>query len=77
MVGAAKKGKRQNIFTKYFCLFIAIFLVCFIVLGMALVTIVNGYSLKDKTALLSENTQSIANYISQNMIVNNMNSTYS
>lgn len=77
MIGAVKRGKRQNIFTKYFVLFITIYLISFMVLGTALVAIVNGYSLKDKTALLRENTESIADYISQNMIVNDMNSLYS
>ncbi len=72
-----KRSKRKNLFTKYFLAFMCIFLVGFCILGFVLTVIVNGYSLKEKTTLLTENTQSLADSISQNMIVNNMNSEYS
>ncbi len=74
---ALKKGKRQNLFTKYFLIFVAIFLFMLTVMGTVLITIVNAYSLSEKTNLLSENTKTLAETISQNMIVNNMNSNYS
>lgn len=74
---ALQKGKRQNLFTKYFLIFVAIFLFMLTVMGTVLITIVNAYSLSEKTDLLSENTKTLANTISQNMIVNNMNSDYS
>ncbi|MFR2017748.1 MAG: ATP-binding protein [Eubacterium sp.] len=72
-----QKGKRKNLFTKYFLIFVAIFLFMLTVMGTVLITIVNAYSLSEKTDLLSENTKTLANTISQNMIVNNMNSDYS
>lgn len=74
---ALKKGKRQNLFTKYYLLFVAVFSITLIVMGSVLITIVNAYSLSEKTDLLSENVKSLAKTISQNMIVNNMNSQYS
>jgi signal transduction histidine kinase len=69
--------KRSNIFFKYFVLFASIFLVTFAMLGTSLVFIVNAYSLNEKTDLLTENTQSIADTCSQTLIVNDMNSLYS
>ena len=74
---ALKKGKRQNLFTKYYLLFVAVFSITLIVMGSVLITIVDAYSLSEKTDLLSENVKSLAKTISQNMIVNNMNSQYS
>lgn len=74
---ALKKGKRQNLFTKYYLLFVAVFSITLIVMGSVLITIVNAYSLSEKTDLLSENVKTLAKTISQNMIVNNMNSQYS
>ncbi|WP_178667426.1 HAMP domain-containing sensor histidine kinase [uncultured Eubacterium sp.] len=74
---ALKKGKRQNLFTKYYLLFVAVLSITLIVMGSVLITIVNAYSLSEKTDLLSENVKSLAKTISQNMIVNNMNSEYS
>lgn len=74
---ALKKGKRQNLFTKYYLLFVAVFSITLIVMGSVLITIVNAYSLSEKTDLLNENVKSLAKTISQNMIVNNMNSQYS
>lgn len=77
MSSYVKRSKRQNLFTKYFLAFMCIFLVGFCILGISLISIVNGYSLREKTFLLKENTQSLAQVISENMIVNNMNSEYS
>ena len=74
---ALRKGKRQNLFTKYFLLFVTVFLFMLVVMGIVLTTIVNAYSLSQKTDILTENTKKLANTISQNMIVNNMNSEYS
>lgn len=71
------KGQRSNIFFRYFILFAAIFLVTFVVLGLSLIIIVNAYSLQEKTSLLKENTQTIAQTVSTTLVVNNMNSTYS
>ncbi len=73
----AKRSKRQNLFTKYFLLFMGILLTTFAVLGSVLIGIVNTYSLKEKTSLLSENTKSLAAAVSQNLIVNDMNNGYS
>lgn len=58
-------------------MFASIFLVTFAVLGTSMIFKVNSYSINAKTELLQENTQSIANNISQTLIVNNMNSEYS
>ena len=69
---ALRKGKRQNLFTKYFLLFVTVFLFMLVVMGIVLTTIVNAYSLSQKTDLLTENTKKLANTISQNMIVNNI-----
>lgn len=71
------KDKRNNIFFRYFVLFAGIFLVTFVILAIALMIIVNTYSLHDKTDLLKENTATIAETVSNNLIVNNMNSMYS
>lgn len=65
---------KSNIFVTYFVLFAAIFLITFMILGISLVILVNAYSLNEKTDLLKENTQSIANMVSQTLIVNDMNS---
>lgn len=77
MSSYVKRSKRNNLFTKYFLAFMCIFLVGFCILGFSLISIVNGYSLREKTTLLKENTESLSYVISENMIVNNMNSDYS
>lgn len=77
MINPARNNKRQNLFKKYYLLFIALFSVTLIVLGSVLIGIVNAYSLSEKTELLSDNTGTLARSISQNMIVNNMNDIYS
>jgi hypothetical protein len=69
--------KRSNIFTRYFIVFASIFLVTFLALGTSLILMVNSYSRNEKTALLEENAQTIAESISDILIVNDMNSAYS
>lgn len=71
------KGKRSNIFFTYFVLFAVIFLVTFAVMGASLIIVVNAYALHEKTDLLQENTQNIAESIASTLIVNNMNDSYS
>lgn len=71
------KRKRSNIFVSYFIMFASIFLVTFAVLGTALIIFVNAYSIDDKTDLLKENTQAVAQSVSSTLIVNNMNPSYS
>ena len=72
-----KKRKRSNIFAKYFLLFVSIFLAGFLALGTTLILLVNAYSIDEKTELLKENSASVADSISQMLIVNDMNSSYS
>ena len=72
-----KKRKRSNIFAKYFLLFVSIFLVGFLALGITLILLVNAYSIDEKTELLKENSSAVAKSISQMLIVNDMNSSYS
>lgn len=72
-----KKGKRQNLFTTSFIMFASIFLVAFVVLGTSLIFLVNAYSLQEKTRLLTENTDAVAEAVSNTLIVNNMNSVFS
>ena len=76
-MGNTKNKSRSNIFVKYFVLFASIFLVSFAVLGISLIVMVNSYEINEKTQLLQENTQSIANSVSSTLIVSNMNSSYS
>ena len=70
MTVPAKRSKRQNLFTKYFLLFMGILLTAFAILGLVLIGIVNTYSLKEKTSILSENTQTLSKAVAQDMIVN-------
>lgn len=72
-----RKKKRSNIFTKYFLIFVTIFLFGFLALGTTLLLLVNAYSIDEKTELLKENTASIAINVSETLIVNDMNSEYS
>ena len=51
-----RKNKRSNIFTKYFLIFVTIFLFGFLALGTTLLLLVNAYSIDEKTELLKENT---------------------
>ena len=71
------KRKRSNIFLRYYIMFASIFMITFAVLGTSLLLLVNQYSIDEKTNLLKENTQSIAQSVSSTLIVNNMNSSYS
>ena len=72
-----KKKKRSNIFTKYFLIFVTIFLIGFVALGATLLILVNAYSIDEKTELLKENSNSIATNVAETLIVNDMNSSYS
>ena len=69
--------KRSNIFQRYFIIFAAIFLLSFVALGTSLIIFVNNYEIEEKTNLLADNTISLAESISNTLIVNDMNSTYS
>lgn len=77
MTLSKKKAKRQNLFTTSFIMFASIFLVAFVVLGSSLIFLVNAYSLQEKTRLLTENTDAVAEAVSNTLIVNNMNSVFS
>lgn len=71
------KPFKSNIFVKYFLLFATIFLVVLSILGITLVLLVNAYTRSEKTELLSENTQRIANTVSSSLIMQDMNYQYS
>lgn len=77
MAKSNKKSKRKNLFSTSFVMFISIFLVAYVVLGASLIILVNAYSLQEKTELLTENTESISQSVSNTLIVNNMNSMFS
>lgn len=68
---------KDNIFAKYFLLFSAIMLIVLTVLGTTLTALVGAYTQKQTTDLLMENAQSIANSVSSNLLVADMNDTYS
>lgn len=70
------KNRRRNLFFSSFIMFISIFLVAYMVLGTSLIFLVNAYSLREKTELLSENTESISHTVSNTLIVNNMNNMF-
>lgn len=69
--------KRSNIFRRYLIVFASIFLVTFVALGTSLIILVNSYAINEKTELLKENSTSLANSISDLLIINDMNSAYS
>ena len=71
------KNLRDNIFAKYFFLFSAIMLIVLTILGTTLTALVGAYTQKQATDLLMENAQSIANSVSSNLLVADMNDTYS
>lgn len=71
------KSLRSNIFLRYFFIFVTIFLVALIILGSSLMFLVNAYSLQDKTSLLAENSNTIAEAVSSTLLVNDMNPSYS
>lgn len=72
-----KQFFRDNIFAKYFFLFSFILLVVLAVLGSTLTLLVNVYTQNQSTSLLKENAQSIANSVNANLMVQDMNDTYS
>ena len=69
--------KRSNIFRRYLIVFSSIFLVTFVALGTSLIMLVNSYAINEKTELLKENSESLASSISDLLIINDMNNTYS
>lgn len=73
----ASKSKRSSLFIKYFSIFAAVFFVCFVILGTALFYFINEYSLKEKTTLLEENTNTIAELVANGVSFNEMNSKFS
>ena len=72
-----KKTLKDNIFAKYFLLFSAIMLIVLTILGTTLTVLVGAYTQKQTTDLLMENAQSIANSVNSNLLVSDMNDTYS
>lgn len=67
----------SNIFTKYFVLFAAIFLVVLTVLGSSLFILVNNYIAGERTELLKNNTSSLSNTVENVIILDEMNREYS
>lgn len=67
----------SNIFTKYFVLFAAIFLVVLTVLGSSLFILVNNYIANERTKLLRNNTSSISNTVENVISLDDMNKNYS
>lgn len=72
-----KRYLNESIFTKYFILFSAIFLVVMTILGTSLTVMVRAYNQNEGTRLLAENAESIASSISSTLIAQDMNSQYS
>lgn len=70
------KGKRTNLFLKYFIIFAGVFFLTFAMLGTTLILMVNAYSLNEKTALLEENTSFISEIVSSTLGVNDMNERF-
>ncbi|MDE6723015.1 MAG: HAMP domain-containing histidine kinase [Eubacterium sp.] len=67
----------SNIFTKYFLLFAAIFIIVFAVLGSSLFIIVNNYTANERTKLLKNNTASVSNTVENVIDADDMNKSYS
>ena len=72
-----KKTLKDNIFAKYFLLFSTIMLVVLTILGTTLTVLVGAYTQRQTTDLLMENVESIANSVSSNLLVADMNDNYS
>ena len=72
-----KKTLKDNIFAKYFLLFSTIMLVVLTFLGTTLTVLVGAYTQRQTTDLLMENVESIANSVSSNLLVADMNDNYS
>ena len=49
---------KPSIFTKYFLTFAAIFLTVMVALGVALILLVNNYTVNERTSMLKENVYS-------------------
>lgn len=67
----------SNIFTKYFLLFAAIFLIVLTVLGSSLFILVSNYTANERTKLLRNNTESISNTVENVIGIEDMNKSYS
>lgn len=67
---------KNSIFTKYFLLFAAIFLVVLSMLGTTLMLLVNAYTQNESTKLLEDNVNSIANTVNTTLIAQDMNDIY-
>lgn len=67
----------SNIFTKYFLLFAAIFIIVFTVLGSSLFILVNNYTANERTKLLKNNTASVSNTVENVISIDEMNTGYS
>lgn len=72
-----KRPFSGNIFAKYFLLFSAIFLIVLTILGTTLTALVNAYTQNQTTDLLMENAESIADSVTSNLLVTDMNDEYS
>lgn len=70
-------AENSNIFTKYFVLFAAIFLIVLTVLGSSLFILVNNYIANERTKLLKNNTASISNTVENIIVPEEMNKSYS
>ena len=67
----------SNIFTKYFLLFAAIFIIVFTVLGSSLFILVNNYTADERTQLLKSNTASVSSTVENVIDIQDMNKSYS
>ena len=67
---------KPSIFTKYFLTFAAIFLTVMVALGVALILLVNNYTVNERTSMLKENVYSIANTIEGTLSTSEMNERY-
>jgi len=67
----------SNIFTKYFLLFAAIFIIVFTVLGSSLFILVNNYTADERTQLLKSNTASVSSTVENVIDIHDMNKSYS
>ena len=67
---------KPSIFTKYFLTFAAIFLTVMVALCVALILLVNNYTVNERTSMLKENVYSIANTIEGTLSTSEMNERY-
>jgi len=72
-----RSTKGSKIFKRYYIVFAAIFMVTFLALGTSLIILVNSYVINDKTELLKDNTQSIAEEVADTFVIYDMNPVYS